>query len=61
VLLSDTSPAGVADTVRQTLTDELALARLKKGRAERLDAFSPGKVKERLAEDMKEIVRLWQA
>lgn len=61
VLLSDTSPQGVAEAVRRTMTDELALARLKKGRAERLAAFSPGKVKSRLDTDMKEIVRLWQA
>ncbi len=61
VLLSDTSPQGVAETVRRTMTDELALARLKKGRAERLEAFSPDTVKSRLDADMKEIVRLWQA
>ncbi len=61
VLLSDLSPRGVAEKVRQTLTDELALARLKKGRAERLAAFSPENVKRRLETDMKEIVRLWQA
>ena len=61
VLLSDTTPAGVAEAVRRTLTDELALARLKKGRAERLAAFSPEKAKKQLAADMKEIVRLWQA
>lgn len=60
VLLSDTSPQGVAEAVRQTLTDELALARLKKGRAERLAAFSPEMVKSRLESDMKEMVRLWQ-
>ena len=61
VLLSDTSPQGVAETVRRTMADELALARLKKGRAERLAAFSPEHVKSRLEADMKEIVRLWQA
>ena len=61
VLLSDTSPQGVAEAVRRTMNDELALARLKKGRAERLAAFSPEKVKSRLDADMKEIVRLWQA
>ena len=61
VLLSDTSPQGVAEAVRRTMTDELALARLKKGRAERLAAFSPENVRLRLEADMKEIVRLWQA
>ena len=61
VLLSDTSPQGVAEAVRRTMADELALARLKKGRAERLAAFSPENVKSRLEADMKEIVRLWQA
>ncbi|MBR1885365.1 MAG: glycosyltransferase [Schwartzia sp.] len=61
VLLSDTSPQGVAEAVRRTLADELALVRLKKGRAERLAVFSPGSVKARLEADMKEIVRLWQA
>ena len=61
VLLSDTSPQGVAEAVRRTMTDELALARLKKGRAERLAAFSPENARSRLEADMKEIVRLWQA
>lgn len=61
VLLSDTSPQGVAEAVRRTMADELALARLKKGRAERLAAFSPENVKSQLEADMKEIVRLWQA
>ena len=61
VLLSNKSPQGVAEAVRRTMTDELALARLKKGRAERLAAFSLEKVKSRLDADMKEIVRLWQA
>ena len=61
VLLSDTSPQGVAESVYRTMADELALARLKKGRTERLAAFSPEKVKSRLEADMKEIVRLWQA
>jgi glycosyltransferase involved in cell wall biosynthesis len=61
VLLSDTSPQGVAEAVRRTMADELALERLKKGRAERLAVFSPENVKSRLEADMKEIVRLWQA
>lgn len=61
VLLSNKSPQGVAEAVRRTMTDELALARLKKGRAERLAAFSLENVKSRLDADMKEIVRLWQA
>ena len=61
VLLSDTSPQGVAEAVRRTMADELALARLKKGRAERLAAFSPENVKSQLEADMKEIVRLWQS
>ncbi len=61
VLLSDTSPQGVAEAVRRTMNDELALARLRKGRAERLAAFSPENVKLRLEADMKEIVRLWQS
>ena len=61
MILSDTTPAGVAEAVRRTLADELALARLKKGRAERLAAFSPEKVKAQLEADMKEIVRLWKA
>ena len=60
VLLSDTSPRGVAEAVRRTLADELALARLRKGRAERLEAFSPERVKSKLEADMKEIVRLWK-
>ncbi len=61
VLFTDLSPGGIAETVRRTLEDELALARLKKGRAERLEAFSLDKVKGRLDKDMKEIVRLWKA
>ena len=61
VLLSDTSPQGIAEAVRRTMADELALARLKKGRTERLAVFSPVNVKSRLEADMKEIVCLWQA
>ena len=61
VLFSDLSPQGVAETIRQTLGDELALARLKKGRAERLAAFSPENVKARLKTDMEEICSLWEA
>ena len=60
VLLNDTSPAAVAKTVRQTLTDELALARLKKGREERLSAFSFDRTMAKLDEDMHQIVRMWE-
>ncbi|MBE6095818.1 MAG: glycosyltransferase family 4 protein [Schwartzia succinivorans] len=60
VLLSDSSPAAVAMAVRQTLADELALARLKKGRAERLSAFSFERTKAKLDEDMRQIVRMWE-
>lgn len=61
VLISDVSPQGVAETVQRTLEDELALARLKKGRAERLAAFSPENVRKRLERDMEEICSLWEA
>lgn len=61
VLLTDTSPQGVAEAVRRTMADELALERLKNGRLEQLAAFSPENVKWRIEADMKEIVRLWQA
>ena len=61
MLFSDVSSQGVAETIQRTLEDELALARLKKGRAERLKAFSPENVKIRLERDMKEICSLWEA
>ena len=58
ILLPDAAPRSVAETVRRTLSDELALARLKKGRAERLAAFSLENVARRLATDMIKIMDL---
>ena len=58
ILLPDAAPRSVAETVRRTLSDELALARLIKGRAERLAAFSLENVARRLAMDMIKIMDL---
>lgn len=58
VLLSDATPRGVAEKIHDTLSDELAMARLKRGRTERLAMFSSENVRAKLATDMEEILRL---
>lgn len=60
VLLSDATPRGVAETVRRTLSDKEALAKLAEGRQRRLAELSCTSTAERLASDMTEIIRLWK-
>lgn len=56
ILLADTSPRAVAETIEKTLSDSSLLSWLAKGRTARLSSLSYESVRQRLLYDMKTLV-----